>query len=48
MDLEYYDPYVPIIRQTREHSHWAGKKSVDWGSDNITSFDLALIAMNHA
>ena len=46
--VEYYDPYVPIIKQTREHSHWAGKKSVDWRSDNITSFDLALIATNHA
>jgi UDP-N-acetyl-D-glucosamine dehydrogenase len=46
--VEYYDPYVPIIKQTREHSHWTGKKSIDWSSDNITSFDLALIATNHA
>ena len=46
--VEYYDPYVPIIKQTREHSHWAEKKSVDWSRDNITSFDLVLIATNHA
>ena len=46
--VEYYDPYVPIIKQTREHSHWAEKKSVDWSRDNITRFDLVLIATNHA
>ena len=28
--VEYYDPYVPIIHPTREHPHWAGKKSVTW------------------
>jgi UDP-N-acetyl-D-glucosamine dehydrogenase len=45
--VEYYDPYVPIIRPTREHSHWAGKKSIDWNAGNIASFDLVLIATNH-
>jgi UDP-N-acetyl-D-glucosamine dehydrogenase len=45
--VEYYDPYVPIIKQTREHSHWAEKKSVEWSRANITSFDLVLIATNH-
>jgi UDP-N-acetyl-D-glucosamine dehydrogenase len=47
-DVEYYDPYVPIIKQTREHSHWAEKKSVDWSRDSVASFDLVLIATNHA
>jgi len=23
--LEYYDPYVPVIKPTREHSHWAAR-----------------------
>jgi UDP-N-acetyl-D-glucosamine dehydrogenase len=23
--LEYYDPYVAVIKPTREHSHWAGR-----------------------
>src|SRR3954470_18520775 len=26
-EVEYYDPYVPVIKPTREHSRWAGKKS---------------------
>ena len=46
-EVEYYDPYVPMIRPTREHSRWAGKKSVDWNRASIASFDLVLIATNH-
>jgi UDP-N-acetyl-D-glucosamine dehydrogenase len=46
--LEYYDPYVPVIKPTREHSHWAGKKSVEWDRANIEYFDLVLIATNHS
>src|SRR6266480_2989886 len=47
-ELEYYDPYVPMIKATREHSHWAGKKSIKWGRATIESFDLVLIATNHS
>ena len=47
-ELEYYDPYVPVIKPTREHSHWAGKKSVEWDRATIESFDLVLVATNHS
>ena len=47
-ELEYYDPYVPVIKTTREHSHWAGKKSVEWDHATIERFDLVLIATNHS
>jgi UDP-N-acetyl-D-glucosamine dehydrogenase len=47
-EVEYHDPYVPVIKPTREHSHWAGKKSIDWNAGNVASFDLVLIATNHA
>jgi UDP-N-acetyl-D-glucosamine dehydrogenase len=47
-EVEYHDPYVPIIKPTREHSRWAGKKSVEWTRSNIEHFDLVLIATNHA
>jgi UDP-N-acetyl-D-glucosamine dehydrogenase len=47
-ELEYYDPYVPVIKPTREHSHWTGKKSVEWDRATIESFDLVLIATNHS
>jgi len=46
--VAYHDPYVPVIKPTREHSHWAGLKSVEWNAAAIAGFDLVLIATNHA
>ncbi|MGA4645488.1 nucleotide sugar dehydrogenase [Limisphaera sp. 4302-co] len=46
--VEYHDPYVPVIKPTREHPHWAGKRSVPWDEKTVRSFDLVLIATNHA
>jgi UDP-N-acetyl-D-glucosamine dehydrogenase len=43
----YYDPYVPVIKPTREHSHWVGKRSVEWNRATVENFDLVLIATNH-
>ena len=47
-EVAYHDPYVPIIRPTREHARWTGTKSVDWDRQTIASFDVVLIATNHA
>jgi UDP-N-acetyl-D-glucosamine dehydrogenase len=47
-EVAYYDPYVPVIRPTREHAHWAGTKSVAWNRETVQGFDLVLIATNHA
>ncbi len=47
-NVSYYDPYVPVIKPTREHAHWAGTKSVSWNKQTVTAFDLVLIATNHA
>jgi UDP-N-acetyl-D-glucosamine dehydrogenase len=46
-NASYFDPYVPIIRLTREHPHWAGTKSVAWNREVIGSFDVVVIATNH-
>jgi UDP-N-acetyl-D-glucosamine dehydrogenase len=46
--VEYYDPYVPVIRPTREHSQFAGKKSAAWDRITIENFDVVLIATNHS
>jgi UDP-N-acetyl-D-glucosamine dehydrogenase len=45
--VSYYDPYVPVIRPTREHAHWTGTRSTDWDESTISGFDLALIATAH-
>ena len=46
-EASYYDPFVPVIRPSREHAHWAGTKSVAWERDTISSFDLVLISTAH-
>ncbi|PYK24074.1 MAG: nucleotide sugar dehydrogenase [Verrucomicrobia bacterium] len=47
-EVAYYDPYVPVIKLTREHPQFAGRKSVEWDRAAIESFDLVLIATNHS
>jgi UDP-N-acetyl-D-glucosamine dehydrogenase len=46
--VSYYDPYVPVVRPTREHPHWAGTKSIAWSRESVQSFDAVLLATNHA
>lgn len=47
-DVSYHDPYVPVIRLTREHPAWAGHKSVPWNKETISGFDCVLISTAHA
>ena len=46
-EVAYYDPYVPVIRPTREHPHWAGMRSVTWNRETVTGFDAVIVATNH-
>jgi UDP-N-acetyl-D-glucosamine dehydrogenase len=46
--VAYHDPYVPVIKPTREHPQFAGRKSVEWNRAIIESFDLVLVATNHS
>lgn len=47
-EVAYYDPYVPVIKSTREHPQFAGRKSVEWNRATIENFDVVLIATNHS
>jgi len=47
-EVAYHDPYVPVIKLTREHAQFAGRKSVEWNRATIESFDVVLIATNHS
>ena len=47
-EVAYYDSYVPLIKPTREHPQFAGRKSVEWNRATIGAFDLVLIATNHS
>ena len=43
--VEYHDPYIPILHQTRNCNY--SLKSIDLSSDMIKSFDLVLVATDH-
>jgi UDP-N-acetyl-D-glucosamine dehydrogenase len=47
-EVAYHDPYVPAIRLTREHSQWAGTRSVPWNRETVAAFDCVLISTAHA
>ncbi len=46
-EVFYYDPHIPAIRPSREHSHWAGTKSVKWNRKTVSAFDAVLISTAH-
>jgi UDP-N-acetyl-D-glucosamine dehydrogenase len=46
--VDYYDPFVPVIRPSREHGHWAGTESVAWAEDVIASYDAVMILTHHS
>lgn len=47
-EVAYYDPLVPLIKATREHPQFAGRKSVEWNRATVEDFDVVLIATNHS
>ncbi len=47
-EVSYFDPYIPVIRPSREHGHLAGISSVEWSKETIGAFDLVLISTAHA
>jgi UDP-N-acetyl-D-glucosamine dehydrogenase len=46
--VEYYDPWVPIISETREFPQLAGRTAVAWQPETFgENFDAALIVTDH-
>lgn len=45
--VDYFDPYFPVIPMTREHAALAGRRSIDWSLEAISSYDAVLIATDH-
>ncbi len=46
-NVDFFDPYVPEIPKTREHAAIAGRKSVAWSAEQISSYDASLICTDH-
>lgn len=46
-EVAYYDPHVPVIRPSRDHSEWAGSRSIAWTQEEVAGFDLVVISTAH-
>ncbi len=45
--VDYHDPHVPIIPPTREHSEYAGIRSVVLSPDTLASYDAVVVSTDH-
>jgi UDP-N-acetyl-D-glucosamine dehydrogenase len=45
--VDYYDPYAPEIRPSREHPELVGRRSIAWAPDSFKTYDAALICTDH-
>jgi len=46
-EVEYYDPFIPLVMPTREHGNWTGKRSITWSREELRRFDAVIIATAH-
>lgn len=47
-NVSYYDPFVPVIKKSREHAYWAGTESIEWEKEIIQEYDVVIISTNHS
>jgi len=45
--VDYYDPLITEISNTRGHPALVGRKSIKWSRKNISQYDAALICTDH-
>lgn len=46
-DVSYFDAYIPVVPETREHPEFMGMESVKWDEATLKGFDAAIIATDH-
>ncbi len=45
--VEYFDPLIPVVPETRAHPRLTGRVSVEWNRQSLARFDAALICTDH-
>jgi UDP-N-acetyl-D-glucosamine dehydrogenase len=45
--VDFYDPLIAVIPETREHKRLAGRRSISWAQDQLRDYDAVLIATDH-
>jgi len=46
--VDYYDPYIPVVKPSRKHAHLAGMRSIEWNQKAIEKYDVVLISTAHS
>ncbi len=46
-EVDFYDPFIPVMPQTREFPQFTDKKSIEWSGEKIAEYDVVLIATEH-
>jgi len=46
-NVSYYDPYIPVIPETREHKSLSGRRSRGWRPAEFGTYDAVLIVTDH-
>ncbi|MES2441437.1 MAG: nucleotide sugar dehydrogenase [Pseudomonadota bacterium] len=45
--VDYHDPFIPEIPNTRDHPEFAGRRSVELSAENLGGYDVVLVATDH-
>jgi UDP-N-acetyl-D-glucosamine dehydrogenase len=45
--VEYHDPHVPVIRPSREHGEFSGRRRVELTDAVVAAYDLVLLVTHH-
>jgi UDP-N-acetyl-D-glucosamine dehydrogenase len=45
--IDYHDPHIAEIPQTREHTNYRGRRSVAINAETLSKFDVVLISTDH-
>ncbi|MGA8169954.1 MAG: nucleotide sugar dehydrogenase [Methylocystis sp.] len=46
-EVRFYDPFVSVIPETREHKSLSGRRSEEWVPAKIAAYDAVLIVTDH-
>jgi UDP-N-acetyl-D-glucosamine dehydrogenase len=46
-NVDYYDPYIPVVPYDHDHAEYEGRKSIEWNTEALKKYDAALIATDH-
>lgn len=46
-EVDFHDPYIPVVPVTRDHPEFSGLKSAPWTKESLSTYDAVLISTDH-